>query len=103
MFTDEVDSGRPNVKLRLFISIFCVVECVVLLMALEQPAHAYVDPGSGLLIFQVVGSMLTGACFMLRRKLRTLFRLGPSVKEAGLQENPVHSGEAPSGGPDSSN
>lgn len=87
-------------KLRLFLSIFAVVECFVLLIALEQPAHAYVDPGSGLLIFQVVGSMLTGACFMLRRKLRTLLRLGPSVKEAGLQENAAHSGKAPSDGPD---
>ncbi|GEM_PF-2539114 len=87
-------------KFRIFFSIFCALELFVLLIALEQPAHAYVDPGSGLLIFQVAGSMLTGACFILRRKLRSLLRLGPSVKEA--QEDPMNSGEAQSSGTNAS-
>jgi hypothetical protein len=80
------------VKFRLIFSIFCAVELFVLLIAFEQPAHAYVDPGSGLLIFQVAGSMLTGACFMLRRKLRRLFGLGSPQDQP--QENQVNSGEA---------
>jgi hypothetical protein len=45
------------------------------LAAAAKPAHAYVDPGSGLLIFQVGGSMLAGALFVMRAKFRKLFGL----------------------------
>ncbi|HEY1499159.1 MAG TPA: hypothetical protein VGF88_06255 [Acidobacteriaceae bacterium] len=51
------------------------VELVILLAALAKPAYGYVDPGSGLLAVQVGGSMLAGALFILRSKLRRLFRL----------------------------
>jgi len=39
-----------------------------LLCVLVQPAYAYVDPGSGLLLFQ-----LTGSLFLLRKRVRKLF------------------------------
>jgi hypothetical protein len=44
-------------------------------VAAAKPANAYVDPGSGLLFLQVGGSMLAGAMFVLRAKIRKLFRL----------------------------
>ncbi|HZU09122.1 MAG TPA: hypothetical protein VFA02_04410 [Pseudacidobacterium sp.] len=87
-------------KFRLIFVLFCAVELFVLLIAFEQPAHAYVDPGSGLLIFQVAGSMLTGACFMLRRKLRRLF--GHWGQQNPQQENQVNSDEAQTCGANSS-
>jgi hypothetical protein len=50
------------------------LELVVLLTALTKPAYGYVDPGSGLLAVQVGGSMLAGGLFILRSKIRRLFR-----------------------------
>jgi len=49
-----------------------LLQIVVLFAAVVKPAHAYVDPGSGLLVFQVGGSMLAGALFVLRTKIRKL-------------------------------
>jgi hypothetical protein len=51
------------------------VELVILLAALTKPAYGYVDPGSGLLAVQVGGSMLAGGLFILRSKIRKLFRM----------------------------
>jgi hypothetical protein len=51
------------------------VELAVLLAAFAKPAYGYVDPGSGLLAVQVGGSMLAGALFVLRSKIRRLFRI----------------------------
>jgi hypothetical protein len=55
-------------------------QVIVFLAAAVKPANAYVDPGSGLLFIQVGGSMLAGAMFVLRAKLRKLFRLGNPTK-----------------------
>lgn len=54
---------------------FGAVELLVLLTALARPAYGYIDPGSGLLAIQVGGSMLAGALFMVRSKIRKLLRL----------------------------
>jgi hypothetical protein len=86
------------VKLRFIAFFFCFIELCALSIALEQRAHAYVDPGSGLLIFQVAGSMLTGACFVLRKKLRSLLHLGPSIKDT--EQNQAREGEAQDSGAD---
>jgi hypothetical protein len=55
-------------------------QVLVFLTATVKPAHAYVDPGSGLLFFQVGGSMLAGALFVLRSKIRKLFGLKTPAK-----------------------
>ncbi len=55
---------------------FGFFQIVVFLAAAVKPANAYVDPGSGLLFLQVGGSMLAGAMFVLRAKIRKLFGLG---------------------------
>jgi Skp family chaperone for outer membrane proteins len=41
--------------------------------AFEGQAHAYVDPGSGLLIFQGISAVFSGALFYFRRRLKNLF------------------------------
>ena len=47
-------------------------------VALERTARAYVDPGSGLLVLQSVGALVSGALFYFRGKLRRLlFRHKP--------------------------
>jgi hypothetical protein len=50
---------------------------VLLLVALsftfERQAHAYVDPGSGLLIFQGISATFSGTLFFFRRRLKNLF------------------------------
>lgn len=54
---------------------FGLLQVLVFLAAAVKPAHAYVDPGSGLLFFQVGGSMLAGSLFVLRAKIRKLLGL----------------------------
>jgi hypothetical protein len=41
----------------------------------EQPAHAYIDPGSGSLIYQTALMVLLGAGFFFRRTLASIGRL----------------------------
>lgn len=68
--------------------LFCLIQVVVFLIAAEKPANAYVDPGSGLLFLQVGGSMVAGALFLLRQKIRKLLRLGKPEGEKALAEKP---------------
>ena len=57
------------------------IELLVLLAAFTKRAYGYVDPGSGLLAFQVGGSMLAGGLFILRSKIRRLFRMTPPEEQ----------------------
>ena len=41
----------------------------------ERPAHAYIDPGSGSLIYQTALTLLLGAGFFFRRTLASIGRL----------------------------
>jgi hypothetical protein len=43
------------------------------MLATERRAMAYVDPGSGLLALQSIGSMLAAAGFFMRRRIMGLF------------------------------
>jgi hypothetical protein len=53
-----------------------VFQMLAVLCALAQPAYAYIDPGSGLLAFQIISTTFAGMIFMLRRRLRdSLWRL----------------------------
>ena len=49
------------------------LQIAVLLLAFERPAQAYVDPGSGFVFLQVAGSMVAGAVYYLRHRLRRVF------------------------------
>lgn len=75
---------------------FGLLQILVFLVAAVKPAHAYVDPGSGLLFFQVGGSMLAGALFVLRAKIRKLLRLGKPEQSAEQANNGI-AGEAGTG------
>jgi hypothetical protein len=61
---------------------FGLFQVIVFLAAAVKPVHAYVDPGSGLLFFQVGGSMLAGALFVLRAKVRKLLGLSNPADKA---------------------
>lgn len=52
------------------LTVFC---CLCLMLATERRAMAYIDPGSGLLALQSLGSMLAAAGFFLRRRIMRLF------------------------------
>jgi hypothetical protein len=75
---------------------FGLLQIIVFVTAAVKPANAYVDPGSGLLFLQVGGSMLAGAMFVLRSKIRKLFRLGNPV-EAEKETKAEAVGEATPG------
>jgi hypothetical protein len=61
---------------RIVLVLLAVAQVAALAVAFQRPAYGYADPGSGLLFLQVAGSMLAGALFIVRSKLRRLFRLG---------------------------
>jgi len=64
---------RGAMRLRLghfLLTVFCLSS---LLLAFEQTAHAYADPGSGLLALQIIGSTLAGIGFYFRQKVGKLF------------------------------
>jgi len=44
-----------------------------LALSFERRAYAYVDPGSGLLVIQGIGTFLAGVSFYFRRTLKRLF------------------------------
>ncbi|WP_260735639.1 hypothetical protein [Tunturiibacter lichenicola] len=46
---------------------------VALSFAFERQAHAYVDPGSGLLLFQGISATVSAALFYFRRRIKGLF------------------------------
>jgi len=46
-----------------------------LLMALPSLAHAYTDPGSGLLLWQLLGSFFIGLLFYFRRIIAFIKKL----------------------------
>ena len=69
-----------RISKRYVLVLFAGLELCLFLAATVKPAHAYVDPGSGLLFFQVAGSMLAGALFVMRTKVRKLFGLKPPAE-----------------------
>ena len=48
------------------------LQIAALLVAFERPAHAYIDPGSGFVFLQVVGSMFAGAVYYLRHRIKRM-------------------------------
>lgn len=59
--------------MHLCFSLLGVLQIIALLIAFERPAQAYVDPGSGFVFLQVAGSMVAGAMFYLRHRVKRLF------------------------------
>lgn len=55
-----------SISLSIFIC-FCIV------IATARPAWGYVDPGTGLLALQSIGSALAATAWFVRRRIRNLF------------------------------
>ena len=89
----RVVDGSKNVKMRcIILSTLFVLQLFALMVAFERPAHAYVDPGSGLLVFQIIGSMFTGAIFIFRSKVKKLFHRSAVKPEAASADSTVEDG-----------
>jgi len=58
-----------------------LVALLLLLVGTERPAQAYVDPGTGMMIWQAVGAAALGCAFYFR-KLFSWFR--PRKKETEM-------------------
>lgn len=74
--------------------LFGGLQVFIFLISAVKPAHAYVDPGSGLLFFQVGGSMLAGALFVMRAKIRKMLGLKAKPEPTSishLDEDPSES------------
>jgi hypothetical protein len=71
---------------RTLLILLAVAQFVTLAIAFQKPAYAYADPGSGLLFLQVAGSMVAGALFIVRSKLRKLFHRGENPMEEPVVE-----------------
>jgi hypothetical protein len=79
--------------------IFKLRYCVITLMlfialsfTFERQAHAYVDPGSGLLIFQGISAVVSGALIYFRRRIKNLFtKATPTTAPSAVQPPTVSS------------
>jgi hypothetical protein len=45
---------------------------LVAMIFVERPLHAYADPGSGLLAWQLLGAIIVGAMYQVRRLIRRI-------------------------------
>lgn len=68
--------------------VLTVSQFVLLLAAFEKPAYGYVDPGSGILLVQVMSSALGGVVFFLRKRLRRYLQLTRKVLTLDQTESP---------------
>jgi len=69
---------------RALLTVFCLCS---LLLAFEGTAHAYADPGSGLLALQIIGSTLAGVGFYFRQKVGRLFMRRRHPEAVAIETN----------------
>jgi hypothetical protein len=67
----------------LVLSSLVVLQWLCLVTTFQRPAYGYVDPGSGMLVLQFAGSILSGGIFFLRKKLKQFFF--PAKSTSGSQ------------------
>jgi hypothetical protein len=59
---------------------------VALSITFERQAYAYIDPGSGLLVFQGISAVVSGALIYFRRRIKNLFtRTPPAPVSSSIQ------------------
>ena len=63
--------GPLRLKITYYVVTFAMLFCLAL--SFERQAHAYIDPGSGLLMLQAAGTIVAGALFTVRRRIKALF------------------------------
>jgi hypothetical protein len=64
---------------------------IALSFSFERQAHAYVDPGSGLLIFQGISAIVSGALIYFRRRIKNLFTKAEPAAPSTIQPPAVPS------------
>ena len=64
---------EPALRLKVAYYFVTVAMLLCLSISLERRAYAYIDPGSGLLMLQAAGTVLTGILFTLRKRIKSLF------------------------------
>jgi hypothetical protein len=86
---------RSRRALQLFFFLLGAVQIAALFVALERPAQAYVDSGSGFVFLQVAGSMFAGAVYYMRHRLKRILNTmrgssqisSPAGSQAEVAEN----------------
>jgi hypothetical protein len=73
------------VRLKIVYSFLTVAMFFSLSLAFEHKAYAYVDPGSGLLMLQAAGTILTGVLFTLRRRIKALFTRNKPTEASAIE------------------
>ena len=69
---------------RSFYFAYLLLFSLVLAVTTAKPAYAYVDPGAGLFLFQVIGSAFAGLGLLLRKRVGRFFgAFGRSATKAG--------------------
>jgi hypothetical protein len=63
-----------------------VLQFAAVLCALSKPAYGYVDPGSGLLAFQMISTTFAGAIFIVRRRIVTILGKMPLLSRRSAPE-----------------
>lgn len=74
-----------HVRHKILYSFATVAMFFSLSLAFEHKAYAYIDPGSGLLMLQAAGTVLTGILFTLRRRIKSLFTRNKSSEPSTIQ------------------
>ena len=71
MQTTPIKGARMTHNLKYFAITLMLL--IALTFTFERQAYAYVDPGSGLLIFQGISAAFSGVLFYFRRRIKNLF------------------------------
>lgn len=71
------------------LTILTLLLFVTLSFSFERQAHAYVDPGSSLLLFQSFSAIVSGVIFYFRRRIKTLFTRGKAADSAPIPSSAV--------------
>jgi hypothetical protein len=73
---DRAGQSTAGRFLSTFSALKLVTAVLIALIFVERPLHAYADPGSGLLAWQLLGAVIIGAAYQIRRitvKLKGFF------------------------------
>ena len=80
MGTDGALEDEVWHKLSVSMVLFILIPVMLaVLSALAQPAFAYVEPGSGLLAFQILGTILACVFFFIRKRHHSLLLLTHTI------------------------
>jgi hypothetical protein len=65
-----------------------LVTGVILMIASHQTVHAYLDPGSGSLLFQVLAASIIGLVYVFRKKWVNLISFFRQTANSSTKDDP---------------